>query len=178
MKLTTKKLRKLIREAIYFPAGTTPEDIEYFNQLRSMHSPEDRKTADEIAAADFNMGFQLGGLPPEKPEKEMITLKKDDGNYGYGKYRKAGGAKEIAMAIEDDIQNFITTNGTKVQQSEDPDDYYYIIPEDQVYRHFMRHENLSEDVIDYVIEINSYGIGYQEINLLGRKVNYLTAHEY
>lgn len=178
MKLNRRQLRRLIQEAIYFPPNISKDDIDYFNKLRSSHSAENKRKADAVANADFNLGFSLGGMPDEKPDKPMITMQ-DGSNEGLGNYINVpGGMKEISMAIEDDIQDYIVTNGSKVQASEDPDDYYYSIPEQQVYEYFMRNQRVSRDVIDFVLEVNTYGIVQKEINYLGRKVPFLQTYEY
>ena len=141
-------------------------------------TPAQKAKADTIANLDLRHGVSLGGMPDEKPDKPMITMQGDP-NEGLGNYKNIpGGMKEISMAIEDDIQDYIVTNGSKVQASEDPDDYYYSIPQQQVYLYFMRNKRLSRDVIDFVLEVNTYGIMQKEINYLGRKVPFLITYEY
>lgn len=83
MKLTRKKLRKIIQEAVYVPAGISKDDIQYSNQLRKNMSPERMMKADALANSDsieqMKQGMALGGMPPEHDDniKEKVFNLKD-----------------------------------------------------------------------------------------------------
>jgi len=83
MKLTRKKLRKIIQEAVYVPAGISKDDIQYSNQLRKNMSPERMMKADSFTNSDsieqMKQGMALGGMPPEHDDniKEKVFNLKD-----------------------------------------------------------------------------------------------------
>ena len=123
MKLTRKQLKKLIKEAVYFPSNVTKDDIDYINQLRSMLSPEQREKADALVAHEpTNLsGYLVGGVPEEKPDMPMKILNPDSSlDLRNSKYASAGGMKEIVMAIDDDLYEFLINQGTA---SKRPDQY-------------------------------------------------------
>jgi len=83
MKITRKKLRKIIQEAVYVPAGISKDDIQYSNQLRKNMSPERMMKADSFTNSDsieqMKQGMALGGMPPEHDDniKEKVFNLKD-----------------------------------------------------------------------------------------------------
>ena len=83
MKLTRNKLRKIIQEAVYVPAGISKDDIQYSNQLRKNMSPEHMMKADSFTNSDsieqMKQGMALGGMPPEHDDniKEKVFNLKD-----------------------------------------------------------------------------------------------------
>ena len=74
MKLTRRKLRKLIMEVVYFPAEVKPEDIEYANQIRKDLSSEERRKADALTKEDPMMGMAFGGFPEDSHDVETISM--------------------------------------------------------------------------------------------------------
>jgi len=83
MKITRKKLRKIIQEAVYIPPEISKDEIEYSNQLRKNMSPERMMKADAYTNSDnieqMKQGISLGGMPPEHDDniKEKVFNLKD-----------------------------------------------------------------------------------------------------
>lgn len=158
MKLTRKKLRQLIQEAVYLPSSVSKEDVEFANMMRGMMSPEQKKKADTLASVDINAGVALGGFPEDRPDLPMKNFdlgpQEDDPLGGYGRFTAgARDLKEVAMNIEDAMIDYIIANGFKVHESEDPEDFYYAMTEKALYDHFMRKERVSRDVLDFIMEV-------------------------
>ena len=80
MKLTRKKLRKLIQEHFWI----ANKDIADIKSMRKHLSPDERKTADDLFLSDPAMGKTLGGAPPDMlgPEKPSwsVDLNEPDWN--------------------------------------------------------------------------------------------------
>jgi ribosomal protein S18 acetylase RimI-like enzyme len=181
MKITRRQLRKLINESIYLPPGISKEDIEFGNELRRTLSPEDRAKADALVADDPThlQGYLVGGLPEEKPDMPMKTLNTDSAlDLRNSKYAGAGGMKEIVMAIDDDLYDFLVRQGTpgmRTDQYADPDmEKYYTMPISEVYREFRKHQ-VDKELMDEIIDHYSY-YGYERVfvNMGGRQVQFLS----
>ena len=158
MKLSRKKLRKIIQEAVYLPSSVSKEEVEFANMMRGIMSPEQKKKADALASVDINAGVALGGFPEDRPDLPMKNFamgpQEDDPLGGYGRFTAgARDLKEVAMNIEDAMIDYVIANGFKVPESEDPDDFYYAVTEKSLYFHFMRKERVSRDVLDFIMEV-------------------------
>ena len=160
MKLTRKKLRQLIQEAVYLPPSVSKEDVDFANMMRGIMSPEQKKKADAVASVDLNAGVALGGFPEDRPDLPIKNFElgpqEDDPLGGYGRFTAgARDLKEVAMNIEEAMVDYIIAKGFKVQESEDPDDFYYAMTEKTLYDHFMRNEQVSRSALDFIMEVAS-----------------------
>ena len=180
MKITIRKLKKIIKEAAYFPATVGQEDIKYLNTVRPMLTPEQRAKADSLVAHEPKnlSGYMLGGGPEDKPDQPMETFDMDSRlDLSRSKYASAGGMKEIVMAIDDDIYSYLVNNGRvsmRPDQHADPDlEKIYTAPISDVYREFRRH-HVDKNLIDEIIDHYSY-YGYERsyVNMGGNQVEFL-----
>ena len=179
MKLTRSKLVRLIKEAIYFPAGITQADIEYGNELRKMLPPEEIAKADELVRAfpDDPMGYSLGGIPEEKPDLPMKDFDIENEQDLYkSPLAQGGGMKELVMEIDDEIYEYITRNGSKKVDEEGEETYS--LPLNSIYQE-MRKYNIPKDLVDEVItEYTYYGYDFHTVNMGGREVEFISVLEH
>ena len=103
MKITRKKLRKIIQEALYVPAGISKDDIQYSNQLRKNMSPEHMMKADSFTNSDsieqMKQGMALCGMPPEHDDniKEKVFNLKDGSSLDFA-------ATDVPFHIDDILE--------------------------------------------------------------------------
>ena len=175
MKISIKKLKKLIKEAVYFPPSVGQEDINFINQIRPTMSPENKMKADALVKSDpTNLsGYSLGGVPEDLPDQPMktIDIENEQDLYSTSLY-KGGGMKELVMNVDDEMYEYITRNGELNTMMNDEDEYYSL-PLDSVYQH-MRKYSIPKDLVDEVIEHYSYyGYDVYPIDMGGRQVQFI-----
>ena len=103
MKITRKKLRKIIQEAVYIPPEISKDEIQYSNQLRKNMSPERMMKADAYTNSDsieqMKQGISLGGMPPEHDDniKEKVFNLKDGSSLDFA-------ATDVPFHIDDILE--------------------------------------------------------------------------
>lgn len=174
MKISIKKLKKLIKEVVYFPPSVGQEDIDFINQIRPMMSPENKIKADALVKSDpTNLsGYSLGGVPEDLPDQPMksFDIENEQDLYSTPLLNKGGGMKELVMNVDDEMYEYITKSGS---MSSDEEDAYYSLPLDNVYQE-MRKYNIPKDLVDEVIEHYSYyGYDVYPVDMGGRQVQFI-----
>jgi len=178
MKLTRKKLRKIILEAIYFPSQMKQKDIDNMNAIRKKLSPEQIKKADALVKHKPSnmMGYYLGGAPENFPDMPEKIINPDESLDIYkSPYINAGGWKEITMEIDEDVYDLLINKGRLSTNIELEDDYYSL-PMIEVYQYF-RKLNVDAATIDQVIEYSYYGYERVSVNMGGKYVEFLKVIE-